>query len=857
MNKSAAQTAEPTTKPLVPVQGILQRKCACGNHTMGGGECEGCSKKKSGLQRKLMIGASNDPLELEADWVADEVMAKPAHTSVSSTAPRIQRYAGQSNRQNENAPASVDQALASPGKPLEPELRWDMEQRFGHDFSRVRVHSGPAAEQSARDMSAHAYTVGHDIVFGIGRFAPRTQEGRRLIAHELTHVVQQRGGGAPPGPAQERDAEAASCAVEAGARPKVRESSGVGFAAQPEQSNVCAPVPFGLSRQDRAELTRRMQRIVALPRLAWSYTYLTGEISISRGALKQKQWGSKEDQLRDWSSRYKSDKISVSRNTLEQTQWDSEENRLLFLRAVVETELVTHWAKSWEEEQRQPSTWPSDAAVVATMVDYEVSRLKNLAEEAVPSPPLSCTRETGQLELLGITSEWGPRAAEYERREYESYLAEVARLNDLAEQESHKAIVYSGAATQGLYESYVGEPIKATAKSLLQMDTRQMVSLMVNFIPIVGQLKAVAEAIVGRDLITGEELPNWERGLNLLLAIIPEAHGIFSSGEAGLRTLARVAVDSAKPVDEVYRATKVASKLTVEEVQTVEKVVAGATPTPAQLKLAEKLEEMPGVTAKSAGKTERSAASTHIDEPAAVKAPAKGEPAKAHAGGGETTGAKPTTAGGDAAVAAKYTTPDGEVIKITKDREIWICTNPCDRFAQSYHAILEKNKDLATELERIRTIADPKAQAAELGALKLKADRAPIKELQGLATDGSYRFEVAGKAHRGNALRLHPDDWNHILEGHVKLTFDASKRGASTISTVFKGTPAQYLEILEEAVKNKAVIRELNKGNRVIVLKLRSQEWILQVDLAEGAVKTFHARPPITNKQLFDVIKAP
>ena len=89
------------------------------------------------------------------------------------------------------APASVDRVLASPGRPLEPALRQDMEQRFGHDFSRVRVHSDAAAEQSARDVNANAYTVGHNVVFGAGRFAPGTHEGRRLIAHELTHVVQQ------------------------------------------------------------------------------------------------------------------------------------------------------------------------------------------------------------------------------------------------------------------------------------------------------------------------------------------------------------------------------------------------------------------------------------------------------------------------------------------------------------------------------------------------------------------------------------------------------------------------------------------------------------------------------------------
>jgi outer membrane protein OmpA-like peptidoglycan-associated protein len=68
-----------------------------------------------------------------------------------------------------------------------------MEQRFGYDFSGVRVHTGAAAAGSARDVRAIAYTVGHDIVFAEGRFAAGTSEGRRLLAHELAHVVQQEG----------------------------------------------------------------------------------------------------------------------------------------------------------------------------------------------------------------------------------------------------------------------------------------------------------------------------------------------------------------------------------------------------------------------------------------------------------------------------------------------------------------------------------------------------------------------------------------------------------------------------------------------------------------------------------------
>ncbi|HYW84179.1 MAG TPA: DUF4157 domain-containing protein, partial [Spirochaetia bacterium] len=90
-------------------------------------------------------------------------------------------------------PGSVHDALRSPGQPLDETSRAYFEPRFGHDFSRVRVHTGAPAAQSAREVHAHAYTVGEDIVFGADRFAPATHDGRRLMAHELAHVVQQRG----------------------------------------------------------------------------------------------------------------------------------------------------------------------------------------------------------------------------------------------------------------------------------------------------------------------------------------------------------------------------------------------------------------------------------------------------------------------------------------------------------------------------------------------------------------------------------------------------------------------------------------------------------------------------------------
>jgi len=80
------------------------------------------------------------------------------------------------------------------GRPLEPELRSDMEQRLGHDFDDVRVHADGQAGESARSVGAHAYTVGNEVVFQPSTWAPETVDGRRMLAHELTHVVQQRSG---------------------------------------------------------------------------------------------------------------------------------------------------------------------------------------------------------------------------------------------------------------------------------------------------------------------------------------------------------------------------------------------------------------------------------------------------------------------------------------------------------------------------------------------------------------------------------------------------------------------------------------------------------------------------------------
>jgi len=96
------------------------------------------------------------------------------------------------------APAVAIDAVQASGQPLDAPTRDFMETRFGVDFSRVRIHAGDVAARAAHEVRARAYAMGHHVVFGAGEFAPATVEGRRLIAHELAHVVQQTAPGGSP-----------------------------------------------------------------------------------------------------------------------------------------------------------------------------------------------------------------------------------------------------------------------------------------------------------------------------------------------------------------------------------------------------------------------------------------------------------------------------------------------------------------------------------------------------------------------------------------------------------------------------------------------------------------------------------
>ncbi|MFL6332512.1 MAG: DUF4157 domain-containing protein [Pyrinomonadaceae bacterium] len=170
------------------------------------------SGERAPLRPKLTVSAPGDAYEQEADRVSEQVMRMPKPRlqltpTRGGACPECQ--AGKSGHGHERlqmthvgpgvegssaAPSSIHEVLRSAGRPLDAAARTFMEPRFGHDFSRVRIHIDAEAAQSAGQLNASAYTVGDHIVFAEGRFAPSTPEGDRLLAHELTHVLQQNGG---------------------------------------------------------------------------------------------------------------------------------------------------------------------------------------------------------------------------------------------------------------------------------------------------------------------------------------------------------------------------------------------------------------------------------------------------------------------------------------------------------------------------------------------------------------------------------------------------------------------------------------------------------------------------------------
>ncbi len=152
MSWAASHLGKQTAKPVPVKAGVVHRACACGRRHTGTGPCTECQERKR--VARLPCGAC-----------------------------RV--------RTNGPVPPVVSDILRTPGVPLSASVRAKYEPRFGRDFSQVRVHADARAATAAAAIEARAFTVGRHIVFGAGEFGPDRPEGTHLLAHELTHIVQQ------------------------------------------------------------------------------------------------------------------------------------------------------------------------------------------------------------------------------------------------------------------------------------------------------------------------------------------------------------------------------------------------------------------------------------------------------------------------------------------------------------------------------------------------------------------------------------------------------------------------------------------------------------------------------------------
>ncbi len=212
---------------------LLQRKCACGGTAGMAGACTECQEKNltgptpSLIQPKLKISQPNDKYEKEADRVADMVMRMPESNGQqqgnpeeeeeeevvqpkllsSQGSPIIQRQTEIEEEEEEVVQAKAEaghtplvasrvatgiNSLRGHGKPLPQSTRNFFEPRFGRDFSHVQIHMGPQATKLTQGVNARAFTMGSAVVFGEGQYSQNSLDGKNLLAHELTHVVQQR-----------------------------------------------------------------------------------------------------------------------------------------------------------------------------------------------------------------------------------------------------------------------------------------------------------------------------------------------------------------------------------------------------------------------------------------------------------------------------------------------------------------------------------------------------------------------------------------------------------------------------------------------------------------------------------------
>ena len=204
MSGHAAVQTQTAAKPTFVsiASGVLQRQCACGQHTSAGSECDECKQKREGTLQRAAINST--PVH-EVPPIVHEVLRSPGQLLGAETRAFMEPRFGHDfshvpTRANGSAHTPAHLTIGAPHDDFEQKAELMAQQvmsqsatstNTGYDFSGVRIYADNKAAESARSVNALAYTVGQAVVFGAGQYAPGTPKGQRLLAHELAHVAQQ------------------------------------------------------------------------------------------------------------------------------------------------------------------------------------------------------------------------------------------------------------------------------------------------------------------------------------------------------------------------------------------------------------------------------------------------------------------------------------------------------------------------------------------------------------------------------------------------------------------------------------------------------------------------------------------
>ena len=422
--------------------------------------------------------------------------------NVPESTPPLDRYLGNSYvqslavresrlQQESSLPPIVSEVLHSSGQPLDPNTRTFMESRFDADFSQVRVHSDGQAVASARALQSSAYTVGRDIIFGAGQFAPHAAQGRRLLAHELTHVVQQGQSASTPHHLISSPADTAE--VEAGRIAK----------------RILTPSPNLIAVKVSAQRTATVQRQASpdeftflrkpsLPSITARVSsgedkdeYLKQQISLS---LKQGHFDLKARAQRSVSAG--GDLRQLWRTINSSHEFDSLLNRLIYTRY-----FLKYFTQAWEDREL------SDDETAAWLFQIEKAYQRHAEEEALKPVDEAILRENERARQ------------EYQENVIKQEIAKLQKQEAIRKFPGHiDPRKYPGVIPHGL--------------ALLTNPTvMAVVNMSIYFVPVVGQARGIVEAIVGYNLLTREKLGLLDR----LLGALPLAPLALKGGKIVIR----------------------------------------------------------------------------------------------------------------------------------------------------------------------------------------------------------------------------------------------------------------------------------------------------------------------------------